>query len=151
MNKLGNKQGFTLIELMIVVAIVGILASIAYPSYQEYIARARRGDAKAGLLSLQLAQEKFRANCPQYAAIIGVSGDYDCGTATYTLEGSSTSADGYYILSVSDIGASTYTLTATRTGIQASDKCGNFIIDQDGTKTLASAYSGYTTDTCWKK
>ena len=143
-----HKKGFTLIELMIVVAIVGIIAAVAIPSYQDYIFRARRADAKAGLLNLQLAQEKYRSNCTQYASVIG--GTYACASP-FTLVGSSTSPDGYYNLTMSGTDTDTYTLTATRTGIQSSDKCGNFSINQAGVKTIASAYTGYTANDCWPK
>ena len=59
MKKLRKHQGFTLIELMIVVAVIGILASIAYPSYREYVAKSRRAEAKTVLLSAQQWMERF--------------------------------------------------------------------------------------------
>lgn len=147
MNTLKRIAGFTLIELMIVVAIVGILASLGYPSYTEYIKKGRRSDAKSGLLSLQMAQEKFRSNCPQYATAIGTG--MDC--ATTTLVGSASSPDGYYTLSIVAADATTYSLLATRltTGKQNGDKCGDYLIDQNGTKSIANAYSGYTVANCW--
>ena len=144
MNNELNNKGFTLIELMIVVAIIAVISSVAYPSYTEYVARGRRGDAKASLLRMQLAQEKYRANNTTYATLAQLVA---LGTA------SGTSGDGYYTLSIAGISATGYTLTATRasTGAQASDKCGNFSIDEAGVKTVASAYTGYTADNCWDK
>ena len=144
MNKSMNNKGFTLIELMIVVAIIGILASIAYPAYQDYVARAKRGDAKVELLSLQLAQEKYRANNITYGTLAQL-GVVAAGVTTML------AAEGDYNLTVSNITAATYMLTATRTGSQASDKCGNFSINQAGTKTIASAYGSYTVEDCWNK
>ncbi len=143
--KHSRMTGFTLIELMIVVAIIGILASIAYPSYTEYVLRAKRGDAKAGLLSLQLAQEKYRANCKEYADVIG--GTYDCGTATYTMgSGSSTSPDGYYNLSIVSADGSSYSLKADP--IHTDATCNNLFINQDGTKTEDGTSDATS---CWSK
>lgn len=91
-------QGFTLIELMIVVAIVAILAAIAYPSYIDSIRQARRTDAMDGLLDLQNQQEKWRAN-----------------NTTFNDFADATSVDGNYTLAVTD-GTNTatgYILTAT--------------------------------------
>ena len=94
-------RGFTLIELMIVLAIVAILAAIAYPSYLDSIRQARRADAMDGLLSLQNQEEKWRAN-----------------NLTFNDFADAISADTYYTLAVTD-GTNTatgYTLTATAVG-----------------------------------
>lgn len=148
-------KGFTLIELMMAVAVIGILAAIAYPSYTEYVMKARRADAKAGLLSLQLAQEKYRANCVQYATGLHAT-TYSCGGGSFNLVHVNSSPDGHYALSIVSASATAYTLRATRQvgGAQANDKCGNFeIVFADGlvTKQLQTgSYStGYNPDTCW--
>ena len=144
--------GFTLLELMIVVAIIGILTAIAYPSYTEYVKKSRRSDAKAALLDLQLAQEKFRTTCTQYATAIGNAYVCDAGAGTYTLKGSTTSPDGYYTLSIlAGANGSSYTLRATRkaTELQSTDKCGEFQINQSGEKSVINAASGYDVSKCW--
>ncbi|QEP43851.1 prepilin-type N-terminal cleavage/methylation domain-containing protein [Ectothiorhodospiraceae bacterium BW-2] len=100
-------QGFTLVELMIVVAIVGILAAVAYPSYTNYMLEARRGEAIAELARLQMAQEKWRASDSDYATLAEL-GD---PSANFT----------YYTFAVSAQSAGSYTLTATASGAQSSD------------------------------
>ncbi|MDT8425858.1 MAG: type IV pilin protein [Methyloprofundus sp.] len=130
MNKIQNK-GFTLIELMIVVAVIGILASIAYPSYQEYVLRAKRADGKAAILSAQLAQEKYRANNTTYLAVA-----------------STASSDGYYNYVVSDVSVSNYTITATPTFTDAT--CGNLVLTVAAGVETKSASSG-TKAECWNK
>lgn len=115
MNK--KIRGFTLIELMIVVAIIGIIAAIAYPSYVDYVQKSRRADGMAGLTDLRLLQEKFRASCPTYAASVGAS----CSTTAVTFSAPSTSPEGHYNLSVSSANSNSYMLVADPIGVQASD------------------------------
>lgn len=144
MRTLKRFSGFTLIELMIAVAIIGILAGIAYPSYTDYVIRAKRGDGKAGLLKLQQMQEKYRANCSQYAT--GIATTYSCATGAYDLIGSTTSPDGLYTLAIASGNATTYTLTATPTFTDT--KCNVLSINQAGTKTV-SADATESAANCW--
>ena len=136
MTTFSSKRGFTLLELMIAVAIVGILAAIAYPSYRESVMKSRRSDAKAALLQVQLAQEKWRANNTTYGTLaqIGVG---------------ATSSEGYYTIAVTGNTATAYNATAAPTGAQTGDKCGTFTINQAGQKGVTGAASGYTAASCW--
>ncbi|MGR8952981.1 MAG: type IV pilin protein [Gammaproteobacteria bacterium] len=155
MNTKNTTAGFTLIELMVTVAIVSILAMVALPSYNEYVMKSRRSDAKAALLDLQIKQEKYRANCPQYASAIGdaiscVSGGaHQLNGVKKTAGGVYVSPDEHYALSIVAAGAAVYSLRATRTGKQTGDKCGDFQINQNGIKSLANASSGYDVAKCW--
>nr|WP_320136211.1 type IV pilin protein [uncultured Amphritea sp.] len=124
---MSKEKGFTLIELMITVAIVGILVAIAYPSYLNFIRSAKRADAKADLIELsQWMERQFTVN-----------GTYLVSGAAPTLPFVKSPTDGTetaYALTVS-AARSAYTLTATPAGSQADDTCGTMTVTQTGAKT----------------
>ena len=72
-NYLSKVHGFTLLELMIALAIFSIIAGIGFGTYQQYLYKSRRTDGQTSLISLQLAQEQYRNNCLQYATELGNS------------------------------------------------------------------------------
>lgn len=127
--------GFTLIELMVVVVIIGILAAIAYPSYMDSVRKSRRADAKAALSNAAQALERYYTEKNTYLnAILG-----DAAGAIFPDHTPSDQAhnSAYYILSITNQGASTYTLNATPTGTMAADSCGTLTLDHLGQKGAA--------------
>jgi len=95
--------GFTLVELMIVLAAVAILATIAIPMFQDSVRKSRRADAMAGLMRLQQVQERVRGQQPSYAAAV----------ASMPGPPAATSPERHYDLAVDAANASSYTMTAT--------------------------------------
>lgn len=143
-----KNKGFTLIEMMIVVAIVGILASIAYPSYQSYVERSRRSDAISILLELAQAQERFMARCGHYASELGGTADCDDDK----LGGATQSREEFYQLSLvlADSGATSYTLKATPLNAQTSDtECAAMTLDHLGQRGAKNNSGVDTPSECW--
>ena len=101
-------SGFTLIELMVGVALVGVLSSLALPTFEGPLQRARRADVLVSMMQIQAAQERFRGNATSYGSLaeIGIAGTSPGGH--YTLRADAASADGYDV-------------DATATGAQARD------------------------------
>ena len=118
-----HSPGFTLIELLIAVAIVGILALVAWPSYQSSILKTNRSDGIAAVLAVQVAQEKFRASCPFYAQTLGNANTCGANAGASTVQASATSPEGMYTISIVANSASgnSYTISADPTGTQAED------------------------------
>ncbi len=121
--KAGRQNGFTLIELLITIAILGILTMVAYPAYQNSVRQTRRSDGMAAALAIQVAQEKFRANCPFYAQNLGSTNTCGATAALSTVQADATSSEGFYNMSIgaSSATGNAYTIVADPTGLQAAD------------------------------
>ena len=126
-------NGFTLIELMIVVAIIGIIAIIAYPAYTDYVTRANRAQGQSILLDAQLKQERFRSYNNTYAAT----------SVALAAAGLSFATDDNYIFSIASAGANTFTVRATATGTQLANDgaCSPLDIDQSNNLTPAGCWA----------
>lgn len=131
--------GFTLIELMIVVAVVAILAAVAYPSYQDAVRKSRRAQAKADLVEYAALAERFRTANNTYIGF----------TLPSTVSPREAGATARYNLTpnVAFANANTFTLTATPTPGQDADKCGILSISQSGVKTESGSTT--TVADCW--
>jgi len=125
--------GFTLIELMIVVAVIAILAAVAYPSYAEQVRKSRRAQAKADLVEYMAMAERFHTVNNSYAnfTLPTNQSPREGGTAHYSLTRVAT--------------RSTLVITATAQGGQAQDKCGNLGLNQASVKTNSKG----TLSDCW--
>ena len=128
-------RGFSLIELMVVVAIMGILAMIGIPSYDRYIVRSNRAVAKQFLLAVASKQEQYILDARQYATAITGS-----GAGALNLTAPNELANRYtFSLAACAAPCTTYTITATAIGTQASD--GNLTLDNLGTKSPADKWA----------
>jgi len=135
-------SGFTLIEVIITVAILGILAAIAIPNYSAYILRGHRTDAKALLLQVSQWQERIRTQTNGYSTTLPASMSVVPATGTKR-----------YDVAVA-VAGTTYTLQATPTGPQATDECGILIVDHLGQRSVKIGATTYTSGTaevtkCW--
>ena len=102
------QRGFTLIELMVTVSIAGILSSVALPSFENVLHKARRTDALVASMQVQAAQERFRSNAASYGTLADIRVPARSAAGHYTLEVAANTADSYELL-------------ATATGAQSRD------------------------------
>ena len=135
------QKGFTLIEVMVVVAIVGILSAIAYPSYTEYIARGHRAEARANLLQAAQWMERAATANGTYPTASSAASAIAALEAQLKMD--------RYSIKVDSTNGSSYTLTAAPKGAQLKDKCGSYTLTQSGKRDVASATLSVAE--CWNK
>ncbi len=141
------QAGFTLVELMIVVAIVGILAAIAIPAYQDNVRKTRRADAQGALLQFANAMERFYTEQSPFTYLGAANGGGNTGapdSAVFVSQSPSTGT-AFYNLTISAAAANSYTLSAAPTGAQTSDTCGTLTLTSAGVKGVSSS----TVAACW--
>ncbi len=126
-------RGFTLIEIMIVIAIIGIVITIAAPSYTEYLKKGRRAEVVSLLSEQAQILERFYTRNNVYTGVTGLSAGNDFYTLTPTITDQ------------------TFVLTATRKSgtSMATDKCGDFTLTNTGVRSMNNATTGLTTKDCW--
>jgi type IV pilus assembly protein PilE len=128
-----KNQGMTMIEILIALVVIGIIVAVGYPSFRAASYKSKRSDAINTLINLQAAEEKYRASNTSY------------GTATQVWGSTNTTPQGYYTVTISNVGATTYTITATATGTQANDTdCMSITLTKSGTSV------SQTPATCWQ-
>lgn len=144
-----SATGLTLIELMIAVAILGIVVAIALPSYEGSVRKSRRADAHLALQRIQLEQDKLRAECNSYAAGLHTTRICDSVTpGSNRLALPSTSPDGFYSLALSGASATGYTASATAVSGQAQAADTNCLTI---TLTVSGATLSKSPAACWSR
>jgi type IV pilus assembly protein PilE len=149
------QKGFTLLEVILVVAVIAILVTIAYPSYEEQIRRSRRADAQGALQAFAIAMERYKTEqlVPGYIGATAASSGAGPGTPVSTLfppEAPLSGASKYYDLSVQSAAVSSYELRAAPKAVQSGDKCGTYTLKSTGQRGKTGGRADLRWQDCWK-
>ena len=144
--------GVSAIELLVVLAIVGILAGLSVPAYRDHVLRTNRTEARAALLGLATAQEKFYLQCNEYTSALNPAAATTCSPGN--LRFPATSERGYYTVAVTAADANGWTATATAvpTLPQYRDtRCRSFQLASTGAKTASNSIGSANDAECWSR
>lgn len=161
-----KQLGFTFMEIMVVVIIIGVLAAIAIPSYQNSVNRTYRSDAQAALVAFASSMERWNTETNSYCdaaeASATAASANTCREAAIVDTGNprlfprfvprdANAANAMYQLIITDVTDGTFTLTAQRMnpGRMANDECGDFTLTSAGQKNVINTLNGLGRDDCW--
>jgi type IV pilus assembly protein PilE len=144
-----GQRGFTLVEVMIVVAILAILSATAYPSYVESVRKSRRAEARAQLLEVAQYMQRFYSQNDSFKKAVGEVSDMALpselrtvprqGAQTYTID-----------FAANSLTPSSFNLDAVPTGSMKGDRCGTLQLDNVGRRNIKDAKAGIAIDDCWR-
>ncbi len=142
------QRGFTLMELIITMVIIGILTAVAIPNYTAYIIRSNRGEARNQLLEIATWMERWRTERGRYDDPASANNPPPTPPFPTTYAQSPSTGTAKYTIAVAATNV-TYTITATPTGVMTGDVCGNLQINQSGQRLFSGG--GGTQDVCWNR
>jgi type IV pilus assembly protein PilE len=146
-NRMSRRpRGFTLIEVMIVVAIVAVLAAIAYPSYIESVRKSKRAEARAQLMEAAQYMQRFYSQNDSFKRAINAPADMTLPTALTAVPRQGTQT---YTINFVTRTASFFNLQAVPTGSMQGDRCGTLKLDSTGLRGVENT-SGLTVSDCWR-
>lgn len=141
-----RNRGFTLVELMAVIVVIGILIAIGFPSYQEHVRKGKRAEGKAALLRAAQLQERFFSDNNQYATQAQLAAAFGAAGAIYSGDNPNSTAGAYTVTVALGAGNTSHTLTATPNGGHTDPNCGNLTLTSAGVRGRSGTAP---MNTCW--